>query len=368
MLGGSTLHHHREIAVGAKYEIRCEIASWDDKWFCECRPDGERRLRLGMLTCWPDCSFLPADLISYFTSPTDPATRSSNRRPEPTSSSQRSPGISLSRSARDLRELLSDVSRPEYEAKERERQKRSVTASPLAMSRRQSLSQSSNELGRSPSGDAAASASGAPKTTLYATVVSRYTPKYKRKTIPPWFVVATSGFGTWASTRSNWDRAEETRARYAIGLKRMQEKKEEIKGSSSGGGGGSGSTSKGKGKAKPTPKWEGMLKAFDPARAKAMKKESGSTKRYNDEDEEEQAQRRAESQGHGEAIAVSSSDIEGTSPSSKWMLPTSWSQTEWENRRRQGLARVQALGGLAAEKTVVDELVADVAVKQTQSN
>lgn len=35
--------------------------------------------------------------------------------------------------------------------------------------------------------------------------------KSGRKTIPPWFIVATSGYGAYASTRSNWERAESLR-------------------------------------------------------------------------------------------------------------------------------------------------------------
>lgn len=47
--------------------------------------------------------------------------------------------------------------------------------------------------------------------TLYCTAVSRYCFKSGRRTIPPWFVLATSGYGTFASTRANWEKAEALR-------------------------------------------------------------------------------------------------------------------------------------------------------------
>lgn len=34
----------------------------------------------------------------------------------------------------------------------------------------------------------------------------RYCFKSGRKTIPPWFIIATSGYGSYASTRTNWDK------------------------------------------------------------------------------------------------------------------------------------------------------------------
>jgi len=37
----------------------------------------------------------------------------------------------------------------------------------------------------------------------------RYCFKAGRKTIPPWFAIATSGYGTYASTRTNWDKVRD---------------------------------------------------------------------------------------------------------------------------------------------------------------
>ncbi len=48
--------------------------------------------------------------------------------------------------------------------------------------------------------------------TLYCTAISRYCIKDRnRRTIPPWIVAATSGYGTFASTRTNWEKAESLR-------------------------------------------------------------------------------------------------------------------------------------------------------------
>lgn len=52
----------------------------------------------------------------------------------------------------------------------------------------------------------AAAEAAAGKEKLYCTAVSRYVFKSGRKTIPPWLVIATSGYGTYASTRANWDK------------------------------------------------------------------------------------------------------------------------------------------------------------------
>ena len=53
-----------------------------------------------------------------------------------------------------------------------------------------------------------------PGETLYCTSISRYVGKAGRRTIPPWLLIATSGYGTQPATRSNWDKAEKLRAYY----------------------------------------------------------------------------------------------------------------------------------------------------------
>lgn len=50
--------------------------------------------------------------------------------------------------------------------------------------------------------------------TLYCTSISRYVCKAGRRTIPPWLVIATSGYGTRPETRSNWEKAELLRVSY----------------------------------------------------------------------------------------------------------------------------------------------------------
>ena len=55
---------------------------------------------------------------------------------------------------------------------------------------------------------------GSSKETLYCTSISRYVCKAGRRTIPPWLLIATSGYGTQAGTKSNWEKAEKLRNYY----------------------------------------------------------------------------------------------------------------------------------------------------------
>ncbi|SYW84056.1 uncharacterized protein UBRO2_05376 [Ustilago bromivora] len=50
-----------------------------------------------------------------------------------------------------------------------------------------------------------------PGETLYCTSTSRYVCKAGRRTIPPWLMIAASGYGT---TSSNWQKAEKLRVYY----------------------------------------------------------------------------------------------------------------------------------------------------------
>ncbi|TKY89371.1 hypothetical protein EX895_001902 [Sporisorium graminicola] len=50
--------------------------------------------------------------------------------------------------------------------------------------------------------------------TLYCTSISRYVCKAGRRTIPPWLLIATSGYGTHTTTKSNWEKAEQLRNSY----------------------------------------------------------------------------------------------------------------------------------------------------------
>lgn len=50
--------------------------------------------------------------------------------------------------------------------------------------------------------------------TLYCTSISRYVCKAGRRTIPPWLLIATSGYGTHETTKGNWEKAEQLRNFY----------------------------------------------------------------------------------------------------------------------------------------------------------
>lgn len=83
----------------------------------------------------------------------------------------------LSKSTQNLKALLADVTKPD--------QKDGAAAA-------QALLEDSKKISS--------------ERKLYCTAISRYCFKAGRKTIPPWFVIATSGYGTFASTRTNWDK------------------------------------------------------------------------------------------------------------------------------------------------------------------
>lgn len=53
-----------------------------------------------------------------------------------------------------------------------------------------------------------------PGEKLYCTSISRYVGKAGRRTIPPWLLIATAGYGTQPATRTNWQKAEKLRAYY----------------------------------------------------------------------------------------------------------------------------------------------------------
>ncbi|CAO1628205.1 unnamed protein product [Sympodiomycopsis kandeliae] len=159
-LGGSSFHFHREIPLGSRFEIALRVVSWDDKWVY---------------------------LLGEFTSPTDP----SKRRHTSTSTSGGQSRMSLSKSAQNLRNLLKEASRTDdrkQKDNDDKKEEDGVTRTPASASAR----------------------------TVYCTSISRYCFKHNRKTIPPWLVIATSGFGTWASTSTNWSLAESLREKYAV--------------------------------------------------------------------------------------------------------------------------------------------------------
>jgi len=52
--------------------------------------------------------------------------------------------------------------------------------------------------------------------TLYCTAISRYCFKSGRKTIPPWLVICSSGYGQRPSTRENWDKVSCIRVHFNL--------------------------------------------------------------------------------------------------------------------------------------------------------
>lgn len=244
-LGGSNFIFHREIPFMAKYEVECSIGGWDEKWFY---------------------------IIARFMSPS---------KPTPTKSS-----ITRSKSAQNLKKLLGEVTKPHHEAEKLERKHKTTQITP---SQAETQKQVKDEWVHAKDQN--------DKRTLYCTSVSRYCTKAGRKTIPPWFVVATSGYGTYASTHSNWSKAENLRRETLAKAKADHEAKT----------------------GKPMPKDSfvmgsgyrkgGILYAYDPAR------------KPNDTSDE---------RGLG-----------------SFQDPQSWHLAEWEERRVRGLELVKTLGGLA---------------------
>lgn len=136
---------------------------------------------------------------------------------------------------------------------------------------------------------------------------NRYCFKSDRKTIPPWFIIATSGYGTFASTRANWDKAEALR-RSVFGRaskRHIQQTGRPLPRDNVILGGGVRSA--------------GILAAYDPSRKPVQQQE--------EQGPEEQEQE----QGLG-----------------SWQDPKSWSMAEWEERRLAGLEALRELGGVAS--------------------
>ncbi|PWN44052.1 hypothetical protein IE81DRAFT_345994 [Ceraceosorus guamensis] len=236
-LGGAALTFHKEIPFMAKYEIRMQVASWDDKWFY---------------------------VLARFVSPAKGHART------------RQAGVrKRSRSAQNLKAMLIDVAQPQGKPPVR----------PPKPDEEQEAGLQEGEVEQSLEGR-----------TIYATAVSRYCFKSGRRTIPPWLVVATSGYGTFASTRSNWERAE--------GLRRNILSREQAKYQSK------------HGKAMPRDgiieggghRKAGIMSVYDPARAEGVGKE--------------------DNRGLG-----------------AWQDKASWNLGEFEERRLRGLEEVRTIVG-----------------------
>ncbi|KDN38092.1 hypothetical protein K437DRAFT_296417 [Tilletiaria anomala UBC 951] len=149
-LGGAAYTYHREIPIGAKYDIELRVVTWDEKWFY---------------------------LLARFVSPA------------------KRPGLADSKSIQNLKQLALDA-----------------TSNPRVPVDKESGS-----------GASSSRSSFTPKErTVYCTAISRYVFKAKRRTIPPWFTVATSGYGTFASTRENWTKSEVLRRDTIAAAKRRK--------------------------------------------------------------------------------------------------------------------------------------------------
>ncbi|GAC96815.1 hypothetical protein PHSY_004399 [Pseudozyma hubeiensis SY62] len=133
--------------------------------------------------------------------------------------------------------------------------------------------------------------------TLYCTSISRYVCKAGRRTIPPWLMIATSGYGTLPPTKSNWDKAEALRVKY------LEQEREAYRNKT------------------------GRKTVSNKVDAKLIKK-AALLRQFRTE-----------------------SERKGTEDEA-WMSKAYWETDEWETRRKEGLARLGVSVGIlpAVEK------------------
>ncbi|KAK0533668.1 hypothetical protein OC834_002145 [Tilletia horrida] len=175
-LGGSIFNYHKEIPAFAKYALTVQVATWDQKWVY---------------------------FVARYTSPIDDVDEEAAQVLE-----QTKPKRSLS--SVELRKFAASVLQSQREADAKDKGKGRAEESGVSNSSGGSSGAQTASSSR-PGADSSAASSTKKPPTLYATAVSRYCFKAGRKTIPPWFIIATSGFGTWASTRENFEKAEALR-------------------------------------------------------------------------------------------------------------------------------------------------------------
>ncbi|UZJ56887.1 hypothetical protein CBS101457_006207 [Exobasidium rhododendri] len=246
-LGGATYTFHAEIPLLARYDVEMSIGSWDDKWLY---------------------------VLGRFLSPSTGKKKSIQRDVMKDRSK-------LSKSAQNLKVLLADVVNPPTEN----------DGGTAASKRKESAKKSGGR-------------------KLYCTSISRYCFKAGRKTIPPWFAIATSGYGTFASTRTNWDKAENLRrnvqrqslADHEAEYGKQMPKDSIVLGRSY--------------------RKAGILSAYDPSR------EEGAI----DDD-----------RGLG-----------------AWQDRKNWHLDEWEERRVERLAVLTALGGVVSASSLIDAQIFSV--------
>ncbi|CAD6884477.1 unnamed protein product, partial [Tilletia caries] len=163
-LGGTIFNYHKEIPMFSKYALTVQVAGWDQKWMY---------------------------LVARWTPPPDDVDEETAEVLEQTKPKRTLSSVELRKFAASVMQSQREAEKGKGKADEG-----SGAATPET---------------RPSSNDTAPKTSKSTPTTVYATAVSRYCYKAGRKTIPPWFIVATSGFGTWASTRENFEKAEALR-------------------------------------------------------------------------------------------------------------------------------------------------------------
>lgn len=142
-------------------------------------------------------------LVAKFVSPSDKPNKNSTRHK-----------LTSSRSAQNLKMLAKDVVTPAHEAEKKAKEKEEKKKRGEILPEEKEALKKAAEVEEEAVEDEESNGNvvdSLKDRTLYCTSISRYCFKSGRKTIPPWLVIATSGYGQWASTRSNWDRAEDLR-------------------------------------------------------------------------------------------------------------------------------------------------------------
>ncbi|PWN48457.1 hypothetical protein IE53DRAFT_389348 [Violaceomyces palustris] len=177
-LGGSAFTFHREIPVLAKYDIRMSIDAWDEKWIY---------------------------VVGKFVSPS----KSSSSSSQAAAAADSGNGKGKARQSQSLvtslwKGLNGLLAAPPSHASK-------VVRSSESEQKEGETIKNVGGGGKAKDRKAFNEAKGE---TVYCTSVSRYCFKAGRRTIPPWLVIATSGYGTWASTQTNWDKAETLRAKF----------------------------------------------------------------------------------------------------------------------------------------------------------
>lgn len=167
-LGGSSYHFHKELPALSKYEIHMSVSSWDQKWL-----------------------YLTAKFVSVSNKP------KRHRRK-----------LSQTRSAQNLMMLAKEVVTPAHDV---EKMKKLEKEKDEKLGKIEAETENEEDAGREE-----VEKNSIEGRTLYCTAISRYCFKSGRKTIPPWLVICSSGYGQRPSTRENWDKVSCIRAHFNL--------------------------------------------------------------------------------------------------------------------------------------------------------